>query len=84
MCPLETMNFNKVCPFTHNIILHGSHSHNLYWIYALLSRLRALGGTFWPKFGGRRHKKHFKGPGVKHRGAIGGIGMDHAASEDLK
>ena len=38
MCPLETMNFNQMWPFSHNIILHGSHSHNLYWIYALLSR----------------------------------------------
>ena len=59
--PLKQWLFNKMCPFTHNIILHGSHSHNLYWIYALLSRNQPCRdyalweALFWPKFGGGRH-----------------------------
>ena len=68
MCPLETMNFNQMWPFSHNFILHGSHSHNLYWIYALLSRNQpccdyslweALFGKIWWE----EALKHFNEPG---------------------
>ena len=50
------------------IIVHGSHSHDLYWIYALLSRNQpcrdyalweALFGQNWWE----EAQKHFRGPG---------------------
>ena len=62
MCPLETMNFNQMWPFSHNIILHGSHSHNLYWIYALLSRNQPCRDyTLWEALLGQ----HLVGGGTK-------------------
>ena len=49
------------------IDIHGSHSDDLYWIHALLSRNQpcrhyALREALLAKIGGGRHK-HFRGPG---------------------
>ena len=62
MCPLETMNLNKMCPFTHNL-------YNLYWIYALLSRNQpcrdyALWEALFGKIWWEEAQKHFNGPGL--------------------
>ena len=61
MCPLETMNFNKLCSFTHNL-------YNLYWIYALLSRNQPCRDyALWEALFGQNWwegaQKHFRGPG---------------------
>ena len=54
MCPLETMNFNKMCP--------------LCWIYALFSRNQpcrdyALWEALFGKIWWEEAQKHFNGPG---------------------